>query len=318
MSEALNQQGILLESGTNEMELLEFYLQQQSFGINVAKVRQLMPYHPSQVTKIVGSHPHILGSLIWQGHSIPLFDLNIAMGQEPTDTSEDTTCIVLVTEFNGNVNGFLVDGVNRIHRVNWNQMQPAGSFISQFQAPINSTVTIDNHDILLVDLEHVTAEIEPLSINTDSKEDARDVSTLRKRPEDTRLLLAEDSVTVQALVLETLGLAGFTQVSSCDNGGSAFTRIQKIQQVAEEQKRPISDYLDMVITDIEMPQMDGLTLCKRIKEELGLNIPIIIFSSLVNEAMSLKCQSVHADANVSKADRVGLIQTVDKLLSQAA
>ena len=88
--------------------------------------------------------------------------------------------------------------------------------------------------------------------------------------------------------------------------------------MAQEQDRPVSDFLDMVITDIEMPQMDGLTLCKRIKNELNLDVPVIIFSSLVNDAMSLKCQSVKADANVSKADSVGLIQTVDKLLAKAA
>ncbi|MBL4701252.1 MAG: chemotaxis protein CheW, partial [Phycisphaeraceae bacterium] len=83
MSQIANQQGILLESGTNEMELLEFYLREQSFGVNVAKVRQLMPYSTSQVTRIVGSHSNILGTLIWQGHSIPIIDLNLAMGQDP-------------------------------------------------------------------------------------------------------------------------------------------------------------------------------------------------------------------------------------------
>jgi two-component system chemotaxis response regulator CheV len=317
MSQAINQQGILLESGTNEMELLEFYLRQQSFGVNVAKIRQLMPYHYKQVTRMVGAHPYILGTLLWQGHSIPLIDLNLALGQEPSEEDETVTRIVLVTEFNGAVNGFLVDGVNRIHRINWNQMQPAGSYLGQFQAPVNSTVTIDNHDILLVDLEHVTGEIAPVVKHVEIQEDHRNITVLRKKPEEMHLLLAEDSVTVQAVVLDTLSLAGFTQVSSCDNGGSAFTRIQSIKQMATEQGRPVSDFLDLVITDIEMPQMDGLTLCKRIKTELGLDIPVIIFSSLVNETMALKCKSVHADANVSKADTVGLIETVDQLLTAA-
>lgn len=316
MSQALNQQGILLESGTNEMELLEFYLQQQRFGVNVAKIRQLMPYHSGQVTRIVGAHPYIMGTLIWQGHSIPVIDLNMALGKPQQDES-DSTRIILVTEFNSTVNGFLVDGVNRIHRVNWNQMQPAGSFIGQFHAPINSTVTIDGHDILLVDLEHVTNEITPCLNKSELQEDHRDLSVLRKKPEEMHLLLAEDSVTVQALVLDTLGSAGFTQVSSCDNGGSAFARIQNIKQMAHDQGRPVSDFLDLVITDIEMPQMDGLTLCKRIKAELGLDVPVIIFSSLVNEAMAHKCKSVQADANVSKADTVGLIATVDQLLRAA-
>lgn len=317
MSQAINQQGILLESGTNEMELLEFYLQQQRFGVNVAKIRQLMPYHSSLVTRMVGAHEYILGTMLWQGHSIPLIDLNLALGQPRLDEEEDITRIVLVTEFNGAVNGFLVDGVNRIHRINWNQMQPAGSYLGQFQAPINSTVTIEGHDILLVDLEHVNSEINPTVKPNEIQENHRDLTFLRKKPDEVHLLLAEDSITVQAVVLDTLGSAGFTQVSSCDNGGSAFARIQSIKQMAIEQDRPISDFLDLVITDIEMPQMDGLTLCKRIKSELGIDIPVIIFSSLVSEAMSLKCKSVQADANVSKADTVGLIQTVDQLLRAA-
>lgn len=317
MSQATNLQGILLESGTNEMELLEFYLQRQSFGVNVAKIRQLMPYQKGQVTRMVGAHPYILGTLLWQGHSIPLVDLNLALGKSQTPDDDKQTRIVLVTEFNGQVNGFLVDGVNRIHRVNWNQMQPAGSYLGQFQAPINSTVTIDNHDILLVDLEHVIGEISPSVTPAQVQEDHRDLSTLRKSPEQVHVLLAEDSVTVQAVVLDTLSSAGFTQVSSCDNGGSAFARIQSIKQMADEQERPVSDFLDLVITDIEMPQIDGLTLCKRIKTELDIDVPVIIFSSLVNEAMALKCKSVKADANVSKADTVGLIQTVDHLLAAA-
>lgn len=317
MSQSINQQGILLESGTNEMELLEFYLRQQRFGVNVAKIRQLMPYHSKQVTRMVGAHEYILGTMLWQGHSIPLVDLNLALGNAPSDDDDSITRIVLVTEFNGAVNGFLVDGVNRIHRINWNQMQPAGSFLGQFQAPINSTVTIEGHDILLVDLEHVTGEITPTVKSAEIQEDHRDLTVLRKKPEEVHLLLAEDSITVQAVVLDTLGSAGFTQVSSCDNGGSAFARIQSIKQMADEQKRPITDFIDLVITDIEMPQMDGLTLCKRIKTELNIDIPVIIFSSLVNEAMSFKCKSVKADANVSKADTVGLIQTVDQLLKAA-
>ncbi|HAI10727.1 MAG TPA: hypothetical protein DCM28_03425 [Phycisphaerales bacterium] len=299
------------------MEFLEFYLQGQRFGVNVAKIRQLMPYHNKLVTRMVGAHQFILGTLLWQGHSIPLIDLNLALGNPAKEQDDDTTRIVLVTEFNGSVNGFLVDGVNRIHRVNWNQMQPAGSFLGQFQAPINSTVTIDNHDILLVDLEHVNGEITPTVKSAEIQKDHRDLAEMRKNPEEVHLLLAEDSVTVQAVVLDTLGSAGFTQVSSCDNGGSAFARIQSIKQMAEEQNRPVSDFLDLIITDIEMPQMDGLTLCKRVKSELGIDIPVIIFSSLVNEAMSAKCKSVNADANVSKADTVGLIQTVDQLLKAA-
>ena len=317
MSQAANKRGILLESGTNEMELLEFYLHSQSFGVNVAKVRQLMPYHANQVTRIVGSHSNILGTFIWQGHSIPVIDLNLAMGQEPTVVNDDSTCIVMVAEFNGAVNGFLVDGVNRIHRVNWDQMQPSGSFLGQFQAPINSTVTIDNNDILLVDLEHVIGEIVPTVKYAQVQDEQRDLGVLCKSPGDMHLMLAEDSVTVQAIVLETLGSAGFTQVSSWDNGQSAFNSIKAIKIKAEQENRPVTDFLDLIITDIEMPQMDGLTLCKRVKEELGLEIPVIVFSSLVNEAMAVKCKRVKADGNVSKADTAGLIHTIDKLLTAA-
>ncbi len=303
-------QRILLQSGTNEMELLEFYLQGQSFGVNVAKIRQLMPLKATKITRLPQSHESVLGTVLWQDQSITLIDLNHAFGKKDEVDSENQ--IVLVAEFNQQINGFLVDGVNRIHRIHWDQMQPTGSFLGQFHVPVISTVTVEKNDILLVDLEHVIAKIN----KTDHAFASRPVpeNIAGRSPSEIKLLLAEDSATIQAVVLQTLAEAGYTNVIAFDNGGSAYNRIRDLQAQAQEENRPMDDFLDLVITDIEMPQMDGLTLCHRVKTELNLNVPVVVFSSLVSDAMQRKCESVNADANVSKADAAGLVDTVDRLL----
>ena len=129
-------QGILPESDTNERELIEVYLNGQSFGANVAKIRQMISFDPRQVTKVPCSHVSVMGALLWMDRTIPLIDLSVALVSQPIETDDNGTVTVLVTEFNGLINGFLVDGVNRIHRVSWDKIEPTGHLLAQYHVPI--------------------------------------------------------------------------------------------------------------------------------------------------------------------------------------
>ena len=122
---------ILLETGTNEMEIIEFYLGTQSFGINVQKLKEIIPFDPTAVTAVPERGHSMLGTLLLRGSTIPLIDLKEHMGQRVKEPGEDLRQVVLVCEFNGRVNGFMVDGVNRIHRVSWEDVMPMPAFIDQ-------------------------------------------------------------------------------------------------------------------------------------------------------------------------------------------
>ncbi|MCF6179964.1 MAG: chemotaxis protein CheW, partial [Geopsychrobacter sp.] len=155
---------ILLESGTNEMEIIEFYLGEQSFGINVQKLKEIIPFDIEQVTAIPDSAESVLGTLLLRGSTIPLVDLKRHLGQRYSKSSaEEVREVVLVCEFNGRTNGFMVDGVNQIHRVSWDQVQPMAQFIDQYRPRFTGSINLDGREILIVDLEHIVAEFDPES-----------------------------------------------------------------------------------------------------------------------------------------------------------
>lgn len=307
-------QGILLESGNNEMELLEFYLGKQSFGINVAKVRQLVPYDPKKVTRMVGAHEFVMGTVLWLKRSILLVDLTRALRMPQPQTN--ATRIILITEFNNAVTAFLVDGVNRIHRVNWKSIQSTSHYMGDFHVPVVATVTVDKKDILLVDLEQIMAETRG-SDQESLEQRAQRETTAGRAQAELHLMLAEDSATVRDVVVRTLHAAGYTNVHAHEDGGTAYEHIARLKHEADQAGKPLNEMLSLIISDIEMPQMDGLTLCKRVKHEISEAVPVILYSSLVSDAMTRKCQSVGADGSCSKADPKGLVKLIDDLLLAA-
>ena len=160
-NEATESHGILLETGTNEMEIIEFYLGKQSFGINVQKLKEIMPFDPDAVTAIPERMASMLGTLLLRGSTTPLVDLKAHMGHRSEALNEDVRQVVMVCEFNGRTNGFMVDGVNRIHRVSWGKVMPIPPFIDQFDPRFTGSICIDGRDILIVDLEHIVGEFDP-------------------------------------------------------------------------------------------------------------------------------------------------------------
>ena len=308
----MTQQKVLLESGTNELEILEFFMGGQSYGINVAKILQIIPYNAGDFTETPESPPEMPGVLLWRGKTLPLIDLNVALN--PRTTIEAERPIVLVTEFNNVENCFLTDGVNRIHRLSWEQVDPVTEFLEKYTARITGSVHVDQTDILLVDFERLVAELFPESdLGYHAQEiPVEDLEALRS---EKRIVFAEDSGFIRATITNILKDAGYKHVAEFENGKDALNYMTRQKKLAEEEGNPITDYVNILISDIEMPQLDGLTLCKRVKgDSVYSDTPVVMFSSMINEQMVLKCQDVGADAHATKPQIKELVQIIDGLL----
>jgi len=306
---------ILLESGTNEMEIIEFYLGEQSFGINVQKLREIIPYDKEKTTSLPEGAASVVGTFMVRGRTIPLVDLGIHLNRRSGSCNQDVRQVVMVCEFNDRTNGFLVDGVNMIHRVSWSEVNPMATYIDQYHPRFTGSINIDAREILIVDLEHIVSEIDPSSRLQYDKAAELAVSAIKApklRRQDVQLFMAEDSGIIRTGMEKVLKEAGYEKIRTFVNGNECFIQIR--QMVSESKaagtfpKIPV----DILITDIEMPMMDGLTLCRRLREDLGLKeLPVVMFSSLINEQMQHKCQSVGANQCISKPQIPELVQIVD-------
>ncbi len=311
-----HKQEILLEAGTNEMEIIEFYLGTQPFGINVQKLKEIIPFDQEAVTTIPGCGAGMLGTLLLRGNTIPLIDLKVHLTQKGSAAQVEQRRVVLVCEFNNRVNGFKVDGVNQIHRISWNDVQPMASFIDQFRPRFTGSVNIDGREILIVDLEHIVTEFDP-EANMDYEIDLRQDLLQEQRPQTRKhmkLMMAEDSSLIRTGIERVLKGAGYTSLEVYADGQACHDRLLQIRQEVANGST-LRDHLQLLITDIEMPKMDGLTLCKKVKNDpLLKELKVILFSSLINEQMSAKCDLVGADGYATKPQIPYLVEMIDGML----
>ena len=304
----MKDQGILLESGTNEMELLTVFIDDQLFGMNVAKVKSIQQYDPGLVTELPETEPGVIGMFLYRNKTIPLMDLAQILGIEPKITSERE--IVVITEFNNAINSFKVQGVKRIFRLSWKDFVPMDSLFAS-NAFFTGSVHVENTQILVLDLEHILSRIFPELIIEDVNEETLKKSQSIPRSE-LEILFAEDSPTMRKGAIRALRKAGFETISEFVDGEQALAYINKRYKEGTGH----SPEGVVLISDIEMPRMDGLTLCRLIKQDPVLkNIHVIMFSSLINTQMIAKCEKVKADGYVTKPETNQLIQILDGRLS---
>ncbi|MBU2511487.1 chemotaxis protein [bacterium] len=301
---------ILLESGTNEAEFLEFYLGEQSFGVNVAKIVQIIQFLPESLTVIPNGPDSLLGSYLWRGQTVDLIDLNMALFR--TEKQEGERDVVLVTTFNDIITAFYINGVNRIHRANWEQIQSMDQLLSNYNPRFTGTLVISGKNILLVDFEKLVFELNPDLEKVDGTGIIEE-QELQKIRNGKTILFAEDSGFIRKNITRFLKRAGYN-VLPFENGQKAFDAIQQYIREAQKSGIKFSDKYHALLTDIEMPQMDGLTLCRHVKKKMKLDIPVLIFSSLIDEQMKVKCQDVGADNYIAKPRTPEMIQLVDKLV----
>lgn len=295
-----NKSEILLDSGTNEVEFLEFMLGATSFGINVLKVREIIK--PVNITKIPHSHYNVEGIVELRGEVLAVINLRKALNIDgPSQYSEQK---FIVSEFNGMKVILRVDHVTQIHRLSWSDMEKPTSVQQGFEDHITGVIKLESKLILLVDVEKILFDIYP-GLDKESIRISNDKNPARR---EKRIMIAEDSSMLRRLLEETLHAAGYEQIFFFENGKEAWEYMVGVVRKGKER-------IDLLITDIEMPQMDGHHLTKRIKEDSSLSeIPVIIFSSLITEHLKHKGEQVGADAQISKPQLTKLIDLMDSHL----
>lgn len=297
-----DKKGILLETGTNEFEIVEFNVGKVNYGINVAKVREVINLVP--ITKMPQAHPYVDGLFTLRGRVMPLVNLPRCLNQE----TEDDLKNIIVTEINNYNIGFLVNSVSRIHRISWTEMEPAPN-VSDSPMVVGIIKMLDKM-VLLLDFEKIIAEINP-EINeklTTLPEVTKDIKEQRN---DVKVFVAEDSPMLRDLLVQTLHDAGYITTRDFSNGKLAWEALQKIGQ----EEAPLDDSINILISDIEMPQMDGHHLLTQIREHNKLGkLPVIFFSSLINEEMRRKGEAIGANGQISKPEIRQLIDLIDSLV----
>ncbi|MCR4641083.1 MAG: chemotaxis protein [Lachnospiraceae bacterium] len=292
---------ILLENGTNELEVLEFRLGNRHYGINVAKVREIITYQ--EVTPVPHAHPSIEGIFMPRGVMITAIDLRncLQMGESRPGG------LFIITNFNSLDLAFHVDAVLGIHRVSWSDiMKPSATAVNIEDGVSTGIIKKDDKLIIILDFEKIVSDINPeIGLKM------TDVQAFTGRARiDVPILIAEDSALLNKLIVQSLETAGYTNLTHTENGQQAWDLINEWKQAGTLDK-----HVQCVITDIEMPQMDGHRLTKLIKEDEQLKkLIVVIFSSMINDDLRRKGEQLGADAQLTKPEIGSLVSAVDGLL----
>ena len=292
--------GILLESGTNEFEIVEFSIGGVNYGINVAKVREVIQRIP--VTAMPQAHPYIDGLFTLRGKAIPLVNLPRCLNVTNGDEAKN----IIVTEINNYDIGFLVENVSRIHRISWKDMEPSPEVGDQSR--VVGIIKMPDRIVLLLDFETIIAEINPeinAKLTTVADADVRAGRALA------HVVVAEDSPMLRDLLVSTLHDSGYRFVRDFGNGQDAWEYLQGLAKKDGD----ISEHLSIIVSDVEMPMMDGHRLLKLVRNSERLrDVPFVLFSSLINEEMRLKGEELGASAQISKPEIGQLIDLLDKFV----
>lgn len=294
---------ILLENGTNELEVLEFMLGGNSYGINVAKIKEIITYQA--VTPVPNSHPSIEGIFMPRDTMITAIDLKNCLGRGESEPKG----LFIITNFNKLDIAFHVEEVRGIHRVSWRDIiKPDATISTTEESVATGIIKRDGKLIIILDFEKIVADINPetgLKISEIAELGVRNRS-------DVPILIAEDSPLLNKLIVDSLKMAGYVNLIHVDNGQKAYDIICQCKEEGS-----LKDHVRVIITDIEMPEMDGHRLTKLVKDDPETaSIPIVIFSSLVNEEMKRKGEALGANAQLSKPEIGNLVRVVDELVKE--
>lgn len=293
---------ILLENGTNELEVLEFTVAGNSYGINVAKIKEIIPYH--DVTPVPNAHPSIEGLFMPRDIMITAIDLRNCLQRGVSEPGG----LFIVTNFNNLDIAFHVDTVIGIHRVSWSDIIKPDVTVANVNEGISTgIIKRDNKLIIILDFERIVADINP---ETGLRIEQIDTVGTNSRRGDIPIIIAEDSLLLNKLIVDCLTKAGYSHLIHTSNGKECYDIISECKA-----NGTLKENIQCIITDIEMPVMDGHHLTKLVKEDDATkNIPVVIFSSLVNDEMKRKGEALGADAQLSKPEIGNLVTLLDSLL----
>ncbi len=294
---------ILLESGTNELEILEFMVGENRYGINVAKIREILQYTPA--VPVPNADPAIEGIFMPRDEVITSISLSKVLNLP--ESKEIKNDLYIVTYFNDTNAAFHVHSVVGIHRVSWEEvLKPDATLNGQGKGVATGIVKLDGRLIVLLDFEKIIADISP-----DTSLKVSDIDELGFRQRSSKpILIAEDSALLSKLLQDCLKKAGYSNLIVNMDGQEAWDKLTELNKDGK-----ITEKVKLIITDIEMPRMDGHHLTKLIKSDDKMkDIPVIIFSSMISEELIVKGKSLGADAQITKPQIGRLVGEIDKLI----
>lgn len=297
---------ILLDAGTNELEVLVFRLGDRGFGVNVAKVREVI--QPPEIIEVPNRHPSVMGLITLRDSTLTLIDLRSHLVISEANDLDEKSRTVIVTDFNGIRIAFLVDKVERIHRINWNDVLPIPDMSFGAQQEISTmgcttgSIDLDSRLVLMLDFESISDSIlSQDKLHVESVENTDGVDRASKR-----VIFVEDSPFMRNQIQKILKNSGYEKLEVYTDGLAAWEAIER------EGKAPI----DAIVSDIEMPRMDGLHLTKLIKESpRHKHIPVVLFSSLISEDNANKGVQVGANVQIPKPELPEMVRLVDRIVS---
>jgi len=313
-----SQSNILLEVGTNELEVITFSLEwldpatkekrKNSYGINAAKVRELVAL-PENVTEVVNSPAAVQGIFLLRDRTIPLIDLCTWFDYQIDTTDMDRRkWVVIVAELNGKPFGFISHGVDKVYRISWSQISPPPEILSSNQT-ITGICQVNDQIIQMIDFEKIISEIDP-TMEIKSSMEEKEVHAIEEKY-DKSVLVVDDSQVVRIQLTRTLEGDGFKVIAHND-GLSAWEYLEELRENGELNKKILA-----IISDIEMPRMDGHAFCKRVREQTAYDkIPILLFSSMINEALKRKGEALGADDQVTKPELDYLITRMEQCVNK--
>ncbi|GJM04486.1 MAG: chemotaxis protein CheW [marine bacterium B5-7] len=286
--------------GRNRLELLLFRLgQRQRFGINVFKVREVI--NCPSLTRAPQAHPAIRGMANMRGKTITVMDLAMAVGKPPVSDLEES--FVIVTEYNRHVQGLLVSSVDKIINMNWEDIKAPPNGIGNVTF-LTAVTNVDDELVEIIDVEKVMADIMGFS---DAIDDAVLNDANKDELKNKHVLVVDDSAMARKQIIKVLEQVKI-KYSQAKNGKEAF---EMLLEWAQDESTPIIDKCSLVLTDVEMPEMDGYTLTKSIKEHPELaKLTVLLHSSLSGAFNESMIQKVGADDFLAKYDATELATRV--------
>ena len=298
-------EGILLESGTNEIEIMKFTIQGEFYGINVAKVKEIMM--AEKVKAMPHAHPAVEGIFKPRDTLITVIDLGFYLTNEYLEhKSRD---LFIVTSFNKMTVAFRVQSIEGISRISWKDIQKPDKTLTHGDEGVATGIAQCAGELVtILDFEKIVAEIAPETTIQLSEVEQMGDRPICNKP----LVIAEDSILLQKMIDDALERAGFTDVKNFNNGHEAWEYLKSIRNDSD-----LYDKVNLVITDIEMPEMDGHRLTKLVKDDPRLKVlPVVIFSSLIDDQMRIKGEQLGADEQLTKPEIGNLVHVIDKLLER--
>ena len=298
-------EGILLESGTNEIEIMKFTIQGEFYGINVAKVKEIMM--AAKVKVMPHAHPAVEGIFKPRDTLITVIDLGYYLTDERLE--HQSRDLFIVTNFNKMTVAFRVQSIEGISRISWKDIQKPDKTLTHGEEGVATGIAqCGNELVTILDFEKIVAEIAP-----ETTIQLSEVDQMGDRPICTKpLVIAEDSILLQKMIDEALERAGFTNVKNFNNGQEAWDYLHSISGDSD-----LYEKVNLIITDIEMPKMDGHRLTKLVKDDSRLKLlPVVIFSSLIDDQMRIKGEQLGADEQLTKPEIGNLVHVIDRLLER--